>query len=44
MRNELRIEQKQPSWREWFTWLGDQVALVQTRGAPAHVQHRGWRP
>lgn len=41
---ELRIEQAQPSWGEWFTWLADQVARVKTDGPPAHRAHRDWRP
>lgn len=41
---ELRVEQGQPSWGEWFTWLGDQVDRVKTPQTPAHVAHRDWRP
>jgi len=41
---ELRIEQLQPSWGEWFTWLGDQVERVKTKQQPAHLQHHEWRP
>ena len=41
---ELRVEQQQPSWGEWFSWLADQVARVKTAAPPAHVAHRDWRP
>ncbi|MGI9590341.1 MAG: DUF4760 domain-containing protein [Myxococcota bacterium] len=41
---EVRVEQDQPSWGEWFTWLGDQVARAKSGTEPAHVAHRGWRP
>jgi len=41
---EIRIEQNQPSWAEWFEWLGDRVADVKSNSEPAHIRHRGWRP
>ena len=41
---ELREEQEQPSWGEWFEWLGDQIAAVKTQHPPAHVRYREWRP
>ena len=41
---ELRIELEQPSWAEWFEWLGDQVARVKTDRPPAYVAHADWRP
>lgn len=41
---DLRVEQSQPSWGEWFSWLGDQVARVKIAQQPAHVAHRDWRP
>ena len=41
---DLRVEQAQPSWAEWFTWLGEQVGRVKTRREPAHRLHRDWRP
>ncbi len=41
---ELRVEQSQPSWGEWFEWLGDQVERVKGEHPPAHVLHRSWRP
>lgn len=39
---DVRAEQSQPSWGEWFEWLGDQIARVKGE-APAHVQHERWR-
>jgi hypothetical protein len=43
VQEELRVEQEQPSWGEWFTWLGDQVERVKTKEPPAHIRHRDWR-
>ncbi len=41
---ELRIEQDQPSWAEWFEWLGDQLNRTKTASDPAHIQFKNWRP
>jgi hypothetical protein len=41
---DLRVEQNQPSWGEWFEWLGDQVERVKPNQDPAHVRHRDWKP
>jgi hypothetical protein len=42
---QLRIEQAQPSWAEWFQWLANQCARrAKLKAAPAHVQHAGWEP
>ena len=38
--DDLREEQQQPSWGEWFEWLGDQAAAVKHAGDPAHVRFR----
>jgi len=38
--DDLREEQQQPSWGEWFEWLGDQAAAVKHAGDPAHVRLR----
>lgn len=40
--NDLREEQDQPSWGEWFEWLGDQAEKTK-QGTPAHIQHRDWK-
>ena len=42
--DELREEQNQPSWGEWFEWLGDQALQVKTQGEPAHIRYRDWKP
>jgi hypothetical protein len=42
--NDMRLAQQQPSWGEWFEWLGDRVAEVKSQSEPAHILHRGWRP
>ena len=38
--NDMRESQQQPSWGEWFEWLGDQVEKLKQEDAPAHVRHR----
>lgn len=42
--DDLRAEQQQPSWGEWFTWLAEQAERVKDEAPPAHVAHRDWRP
>jgi hypothetical protein len=37
---DTREEQQQPSWAEWFEWLGDQALQAKARSAPAHIQHK----
>jgi len=41
---ELREEQRQPSWGEWFEWLGDQALDRKTGAEPAYLLHRHWKP
>lgn len=44
---ELRIEQNQPSWGEWFEWLADRVRERAGAGGvkePAHIRFANWRP
>lgn len=38
---DTRDDQQQPSWGEWFEWLGDQAAKVKHADSPAHVRHQG---
>ena len=40
----VREEQEQPSFAEWFEWLGDQAAMRKVEKAPAHIRHRDWKP
>lgn len=40
---DVREEQSQPSWAEWFDWLGEQAAARKTREPPAHLVHKNWR-
>ena len=40
--DDLRREQGQPSWGEWFEWLGDQAS--KSKAEPAHVRCREWKP
>jgi hypothetical protein len=37
---DLRDEQQQPSWGEWFEWLGDQARKVKHSEEPAHIRYR----
>jgi hypothetical protein len=41
---DLREEQQQPSWGEWFEWLGDQALSIKIETEPAHILHRQWKP
>jgi hypothetical protein len=41
---DLRVEQEQPSWGEWFEWLGRQAAKIQSVSEPAHIKYRNWKP
>ncbi len=41
---DVRRENEQPSWGEWFEWLGDQVERVKSESEPAHIKYRDWRP
>jgi len=42
--DDIRVEQDQPSWGEWFEWLGGQVAQLKNEQAPAYIRYRDWRP
>jgi hypothetical protein len=41
--NDMRESQDQPSWGEWFEWLGDQAQQTKRQAAPAHVEFRDWK-
>ncbi len=40
---DLREEQQQPSFAEWFEWLGDQALQRKSQSVPAHLKHRNWK-
>ena len=40
--NDMREVQEQPSYGEWFEWLGDQAEKTKHQELPAHIQHRNW--
>ena len=40
--NGMREAQDQPSWGEWFEWLGDQAEKVKREETPAHIKYRDW--
>lgn len=37
---DLRVEQQQPSWAEWFDWLGHKAEQVKHTEQPAHVRFK----
>jgi hypothetical protein len=41
---QVRIEQAQPSWAEWFQWLAEQCEKRKALSAPAHERCRDWQP
>ncbi len=41
---DLREEQQQPSWGEWFEWLGDQARKTKHSKPPAHVRYSDATP
>lgn len=42
--NQIRVEQSQPSWAEWFQWLAHQCESHKLLSAPAYTQHANWKP
>jgi len=41
---QVRVEQAQPSWAEWFQWLAQQCEQRKSLVAPAHERCRDWQP
>ena len=41
---DTRIAQNQPSWGEWFEWLGEQASQHKLATPPAHRRFRDWQP
>ena len=41
---DMRVAQSQPSWGEWFEWLGDRARQAKHAAEPAHVRYRSWKP
>ena len=42
--DELRIEQNQPSWAEWFQWLAERLEDTKEEANPAYLKYRDWKP
>ena len=42
--HQIRVEQSQPSWAEWFQWLAQQCERHKDDGHPAYEQHGQWVP
>ena len=43
---QIRIEQSQPSWAEWFQWLAERLDEQGDgkEAQPAYLKHAQWRP
>lgn len=41
---EIRNEQKQPSWAEWFEWIAQMADKHKSEKEPAHKRVAGWKP
>ncbi len=41
--NDMRESQDQPSWGEWFEWLGDQAEKAKRQATPAYVKYSDWK-
>jgi hypothetical protein len=43
---DVRAEQSQPSWGEWYQWLVEQLQhrAMEKESNPAYVARRDWRP
>ena len=41
---QVRREQAQPSWAEWFEWLALQCERHKNLHAPAYARHADWMP
>jgi hypothetical protein len=42
--NQIRVEQSQPSWAEWFQWLAQQCERHKGHNTPAYSRHSDWIP
>ena len=41
---QVRVEQQQPSWAEWFEWLAKQCAQYKDEERPAYRKYADWTP
>lgn len=41
---EVRKEQRQPSFGEWFQWLAEQCERHKRESEPAYLAYRDWAP
>ena len=41
---DVRIEQAQPSWGEWFEWLGNLASRTEHQSEPAYLRYADWKP
>ena len=41
---DVRVDQDQPRFMEWFQWLAEQCERRKTNTQPAYAQYRNWEP
>lgn len=41
---EVRLQQSQPNFAEWFQWLAEQSEKSKVNSEPAHVKYSNWKP
>jgi hypothetical protein len=41
---DIRNEQKQPSWAEWFEWIAQMADKHKSEKEPAYKRVAGWKP
>ncbi|HKN78820.1 MAG TPA: hypothetical protein VJW16_06605 [Lysobacter sp.] len=41
---QIREEQRQPSWAEWFEWLARQCERWKDEDKPAYIKYANWVP
>lgn len=41
---QIRTEQQQPSWAEWFEWLARQCEKAKDEERPAYIKYADWIP
>ena len=42
--SEIRQQQSQPTWAEWFQWLAQQCEKHKRAQDPAYITHMNWTP
>lgn len=42
--DDVRVEQSQPTWSEWFHWLADRLVEHTKEAEPAYRKYARWKP